>query len=108
MTLVLWLNYSSKADLNKIGGSLQFQLKSKTTKILSIKFVNTAVMQADKRFPLNQHMVGTVMLRKTKLHSFLVATTEYFSQEFNQFLVMKTIYEYSIRSLFSHLVRNEM
>ena len=41
---IQYQHYSSKADLKKSGGFLQFQLRSKTTKILSIKFVNTLVM----------------------------------------------------------------
>ena len=72
------------------------------TKIISIKFVNTAVMWANKRFPLNEDTVNTVVSRKTKLHLFLVATIEYFSsREFYRFHVTKTIYEYSIWSRFS-------
>ena len=90
VTLVFWLNYSSKADVTNLGGSLQLQLKSKTTKILLIKFVNTVVMRANKRFPLNEDMVNSAAERKTKLQSFLVATIEYFSREFNWFIITKT------------------
>ena len=69
VTLVLWLNYSSEADVTNLSGSLQLQLKSKTTKILLIKFVNTVVMPANKRFPLNEHTVNSAAERKTKLQS---------------------------------------
>ena len=63
-------------------------------------------MQGNKLFPLNEDKVNMAAFKKTKLHSFLVATIEYFSQEFNWFLVTKTIYEYCIRSRFSPLARN--
>ena len=73
---------------------------------MSINFVNTAMIQANKWFPLIEDMVDMAAARKTKLHSFLVTTREYFSREFNQFLVKKGIYEYSIRSQFSRISRH--
>ena len=80
VTLVLWLNYSSEADVTNLSGSLQLQLKSKTTKILLIKFVNTVVMPANKRFPLHEDTVNLAAVRKTKLQSFLLATIAYFHE----------------------------
>ena len=80
VTLVFWLNYSSKADVTNLGGSLQLQLKSKTTKILLIKFVNTVVMPANKRFPLHEDTVNLAAVRKTKLQSFLLETIAYFHE----------------------------
>ena len=76
--------------------------KVKLEWIMSINFVNTAMIQANKWFPLIEDMVDMAAARKTKLYSFLVATVGYF---FNRFLVKKDIYEYSIRSHFSRISR---